>query len=406
MSKTTKSITLPSSKSISNRLLLLNKLHREPLELSNLSDAEDTIYLRNTLNDQQGIRYVGEGGTSLRFAMTYFSSQPVVTEIYAASRILKRPHHTLWKALRAMGADIKEINDNIGQGYCITGQDYQRTTPAGRIQHIDVNTSSQFITALLLLGSSIKEGMELRFAEDQMVSKPYVSLTIDLMRQLGLTVNVRPNQLSVEQQDLAPQKIQVEYDWSSVYAFIGGALLTQSALSIDELKEDDIQGDRKLLDVYHSIGLRHEFTTAGLTINQSDFKSPKKSSIDMLDYPDQIMNLVVLLSAFKCRGSISGINTLFHKESNRVEALQVNLAKFGVSLFTEGSNLHFDATSFTSPIEVSIDTFNDHRIAMAFAQLSMQSAIIFKDSHSVKKSFPDFWNQWLLAFPSSRIELK
>ena len=179
--------------------------------------------------------------------------------------------------------------------------------------------------------------MILRFTEGQMVSKPYVSLTIDLMRQLGLSVNESPNQLSVIQQDLTPQKIQVEDDWSSVYAFLGGALLTKSALSVNGLKRDDIQGDRRLLDVYHAMGLQYEFTTLGLRIHPSDFQSPPDLVIDMLDYPDQIVNLVVLLSAFKCQGTITGINTLYHKESNRVEALRVNLEKFGVSLTSNGS---------------------------------------------------------------------
>ena len=406
MSNAHKSVTLPSSKSISNRLLLLNKLHGGPLELSNLSKAEDTIYLDNVLNKQQVNGYVGEGGTSLRFAMTYFSSQKRTTDIYAAPRLLQRPHQTLWNALRAMGADIEELSNEKGQGYRISGIDYQSSPTSGRTQHIDVNTSSQFVTALLLLGSSIKDGMILRFTEGQMVSKPYVSLTIDLMRQLGLSVNESPNQLSVIQQDLAPQKIQVEDDWSSVYAFLGGALLTKSALSVNGLKKDDIQGDRRLLDVYRAMGLQYEFTTLGLRIHPSDFQSPPDLVIDMLDYPDQIMNLVVLLSAFKCKGTITGINTLYHKESNRVEALRVNLEKFGVSLTSNESKLHFDATRFTQPDEVTIDTFNDHRIAMAFAQLSMQSALTFKDAQCVKKSFPDFWNQWLLAFPESRIELK
>ncbi|HAB89615.1 MAG TPA: hypothetical protein DCF84_03685 [Bacteroidetes bacterium] len=406
MSNTIKSITLPSSKSISNRLLLLNKLHGGPLELSNLSEAADTLFLINALNDQQENRYVGEGGTSLRFAMTYFSSLPQTTDIYAAPRLLQRPHQTLWNALRAMGADIEEYSSEIGQGYRITGIDYQSSPPTGRTQHIDVNTSSQFFTALLLLGSSIKEGVNLRFTEGQMVSKPYVSLTIDLLCQLGLSVNVSPNMLSIIQQDLTPQKIQVEYDWSSAYVFLGGALLTKSALSIGGLKRDDIQGDRKLLDVYRTMGLKYEFTASGLRIDPNDFQSPTDEALDMLDYPDQIMNLVVLLSAFKCKGSIRGVNTLFHKESNRVEALRVNLEKFGVSLTSDDSKLHFDATRFTFPSKVSIDTFNDHRIAMAFAQLSMQSTLTFSDSQCVKKSFPDFWNQWLLTFPESCIELK
>ena len=406
MSNTDKSITLPSSKSISNRLLLLNKLHRDPLEIWNLSDAEDTIYLNKVLNEQEVNRYVGEGGTSLRFAMTYFSSRASTTEIYAAPRLLQRPHQTLWNALRTLGAEIEELNNEKGQGYRISGIDYQMTTPVGRTQHIDVNASSQFITALLLLGSSIKEGIVLRFTNNQMVSKPYVSLTIDLMRQLGLSVNVGPNELSVIQQNLTPQKIQVENDWSSVYAFLGGALLTKSALSVNGLKRGDIQGDRKLLEVYHAMALKHEFTASGLRIDPSDFQSPTDREIQMLDYPDQIMNLVVLLSAFKYQGSIQGVNTLFHKESNRVEALRVNLEKFGVSLNSNGSKLDFDATGFTAPDKVTINTFNDHRIAMAFAQLSMQSALTFNDSQCVKKSFPDFWNQWLLAFPESRIELK
>ena len=406
MANTDKSITLPSSKSISNRLLLLNKLHGGPLELSNLSKAEDTICLNNVLHNQQGNHYIGEGGTSLRFAMTYFSGLAKTTDIYAAPRLLQRPHQILWNALRAMGADIEELNNEKGQGYRIAGIDYQMTTPTGRTQHIDVNTSSQFVTALLLLGSSIKEGINLHFTEGQMVSKPYVSLTIDLMRQLGLSVNESPNQLSVIQQDLTPQKIQVENDWSSVYAFLGGALLTKSGLSINGLKKNDIQGDRQLLEVYHTMGLSNEFSASGLRIDPSDFKSPIAGEIDMLDYPDQIMNLVVLLSAFRCQGSITGINTLFHKESNRVEALRVNLEKFGVSLTSNDSKLHFDATRFTQPDEVTIDTFNDHRIAMAFAQLSIQSTLFFTDGQCVRKSFPDFWNQWLLAFPESRIELK
>ena len=406
MSNAHKSVILPSSKSISNRLLLLNKLHGGPLEISNLSKAEDTIYLDNVLNKQQVNGYVGEGGTSLRFAMTYFSSQKRTTDIYAAPRLLQRPHQTLWNALRAMGADIEELSNEKCQGYRISGIDYQSSPTAGRTQNIDVNTSSQFITALLLLGSSIKEGMILRFTEGQMVSKPYVSLTIDLMRQLGLSVNESPNQLSVIQQDLTPQKIQVEDDWSSVYAFLGGALLTKSALYVNGLKRDDIQGDRRLLDVYHAMGLQYEFTTLGLRIDPSDFQSSPDLVIDMLDYPDQIMNLVVLLSAFKYQGTITGINTLYHKESNRVEALRVNLEKFGVSLTSNDSKLHFDATGFAPPDEVIIDTCNDHRIAMAFAQLSMQSALTFKDAQCVKKSFPDFWNQWLSAFPESRIEVK
>ena len=158
MSITYKSVTLPSSKSISNRLLLLSALlHGEPLELSNLSKAEDTIYLVNALSNEEKVRYVGEGGTSLRFAMTYFSSLEGTTDIYAAPRLLQRPHDALWEALRAMGADIKEINGENGQGYCITGIDFQSSPIVGRTQQIDVNTSSQFVTALFFLGRRLKK---------------------------------------------------------------------------------------------------------------------------------------------------------------------------------------------------------------------------------------------------------
>ena len=160
------------------------------------------------------------------FAMTYFSS---LEEVLTSMRHLgfAKTSRCALGALRAMGADIKEINGDHGQGYCITGIDFQSSPILGRTQQIDVNTSSQFVTALLLLGSSIKEGLNLRYVEDQMVSKPYISLTINLMRKLGLSVNEHPNQLSITQQQLLPQKIHVEYDWSGVYAFLGGALLTE-----------------------------------------------------------------------------------------------------------------------------------------------------------------------------------
>ena len=130
------------------------------------------------------------------------------------------------------------------------------------------------------------------------------------MRKLGLSVNEHPNQLSITQQQLLPQKIHVEYDWSGVYAFLGGALLTRNVLLIDGLKADDIQGDRQLLEVYHTMGLSNEFSASGLCKSIQVIFSHDQPEMDMLDYPDQIMNLVVLLSAFKCQGSITGIDTV------------------------------------------------------------------------------------------------
>ena len=149
-----------------------------------------------------------------------------------------------------------------------------------------------------------------------------------------------------------------------------------------------------------------KFTKDGVLSNRYDVVAPRRIDIDMVDYPDQIMNIVVLLSALKCHGRIRGIETLYAKESNRVEALKKNLALFDVAIQADDSTLSFEAKNFKIPTQVKINTYNDHRIAMAFAQLFPYTPMTFEQSSCVKKSFPDFWNQWFAAFPSASFELK
>ena len=406
MSERAREIQLPASKSISNRLLLLSALHPGKLTITNLSQAEDTLYLKEALQGNPSPIYIGEGGTSLRFATTYYASQSKTTEIYGSDRLMRRPHEALFEVLRSLGSEVTSLDNAHGMGYKIKGTNLYDENTGPSMLHVEVDKSSQFITALLLLGSSIKGGIDLRFKQNKLVSKPYVKMTIRLMRQMGLSIEENGDQIIVPRQDLISQSKEVEFDWSSAYSFLGAGILTGEPLLLKGLKSKDIQGDRKLLEMYTQFGASLKFTKDGVLSNRYDVVTPQRIEIDMIDYPDQIMNILVLLSALKCHGCIRGIETLYAKESNRVEALKKNLAQFDVAIQANDSSLTFEAKNFKIPSRVKIDTYNDHRIAMAFAQLFSYTPMTFEQSSCVKKSFPDFWNQWFAAFPSASFELK
>ena len=406
MSERVREIQLPASKSISNRLLLLSALHPGKLDITNLSQAEDTLRLKEALEGKESPIYIGEGGTSLRFATTYYASRSKTTEIYGSDRLMRRPHEALFEVLRSLGAEITSLENAHGMGYKINGTNLYDENPGPSMLHVGVDKSSQFVTALLLLGSSMKGGIDLRFNQNKLVSKPYVKMTIHLMRQMGLSIEENGDQITVPHQELVSQSKEVEYDWSSAYAFLGAGILTGEPILLKGLQSEDIQGDRKLLEIYTQFGASMKFTKDGVLSNRYDMVAPRRIDIDMVDYPDQIMNIVVLLSALKCHGSIRGIETLYAKESNRVEALKKNLALFDVAIQADDSTLSFEAKNFKIPTQVKINTYNDHRIAMAFAQLFSYTPMTFEQSSCVKKSFPDFWNQWFAAFPSASFELK
>lgn len=390
-------VALDGSKSISNRALIVLALAgADPNRwLSGISSAADTQTMLQLLGQDANAYNAGDAGTTFRFLTAYLALQPGEQLLTGSARMLERPVGPLVEALRKLGADIR-YRGKEGYPPLLIGETKQRTQSIGVAAHV----SSQFLTALLLIGPYLPQGLEI-VPEGPLVSRPYVEMTLALMRHFGAAVAWRGESLVVSPGAYAPRHLNVEPDWSAAsYWYAMAALATQADLSLPGLQEHSWQGDAVLSTVMQEFGVQTVFEGSGVRLIKTESPAPTLFEMDFLDCPDIAQTLAVLCAGLGTQGIFSGLETLSIKETDRIGALQKELSKVGVSFIrlpahsskniTDKPYYALEGRADLSPIP-RFSTYGDHRMAMAFAGLSMLGRIEIEQAGVVSKSYPQFW---------------
>ncbi len=392
-----KEILIPASKSISNRLLILNYLF-PAIRLENLSTAKDTEVLQESLRkiNEENSRLVelniGHAGTAMRFLTALLSSLENREFILDGSeRMRNRPIGILVDALRNMGAEIVFLEKEGFPPLRIKGKKWKKSDVV-----LPGSVSSQYITALLLVAPSLPKGLKIQL-DGEIVSKPYIDMTLGLLSQLGIKTSFEKNLITVESvEKIKPKKFTVEGDWSSASYFYGKAAVTKKDLVLKFFTSDSLQGDQKAIEYFSKLGIETHFLKDNKIQLKpiENFVLPDFLHFDLLQTPDLAQTLAVTCAALKVKCKLTGLQTLKIKETDRLEALYNELTKFGIDVFITEDSLEIKA--FDKPMEgkIRIETYDDHRMAMSFAILKEKYAFEIANPEVVVKSFPDFWEKF------------
>jgi 3-phosphoshikimate 1-carboxyvinyltransferase len=382
-------INLPLSKSIANRLIILQALSKGKVQIEKLSDAEDTILLSEALKQSQGEVNIGHAGTAMRFLTAYYAANPDADVVLTGSgRMLQRPIKTLVDALKKLDADINYLGNEGFPPLKIKGKQLK----GGTLQ-IDSGVSSQYISALMMIASQFDDGLKIELQGDT-VSMPYITMTQKLMQHCGIEVNINQKVISVSKGNFIQINMAVEADWSAAAFWFGISILSETKLMLNGLQSESLQGDAWLSEWFQQQGMKLEFSKNGLLIDPFAFKLTEDIiHLNLTEYPDLAQMYCVLFSALRKKFSITGLQTLPIKESNRIEALRTELSKFKVQFQPYSSDsISGDATHADFSLHQSIATYQDHRMAMSFALLVFVcNKITIQQPEVVVKSYPGFW---------------
>ncbi|HEX8039011.1 MAG TPA: 3-phosphoshikimate 1-carboxyvinyltransferase [Chryseosolibacter sp.] len=375
---------LPASKSISNRVLILNALSGGRSALHNLSDANDTQLMLKLVGDQGKTIDVEDAGTTMRFLTAYFSVTNQHKIITGTARMKERPIGILVDALRALGADIEylerpgfpplEIKQFSGQ--------------KNRSLRIRGDVSSQFISALMMVGPTLPQGLDLTL-EGKVGSRPYIAMTASLMELFGVRCEVGDKQVTIPHHSYHPCEFTVESDWSGAsYWFSFAALAAEAEIFLPRLSVHSLQGDSAIRNIMESLGVHSEMEGALMKLTKTAHS--KKLSWDFTHCPDLAQTVAVVCAAKRIEGDFTGLESLRIKETDRIAALQNELKKIGADLVEEKDRWKL-VPSPSLPPKAFFNTYKDHRMAMAFAPLSTLMDVEIENPSVVKKSYPKFW---------------
>ncbi|MGZ4118320.1 MAG: 3-phosphoshikimate 1-carboxyvinyltransferase [Bacteroidia bacterium] len=392
------SITLTSSKSESNRALIIQALCHENFEIENLATAQDTETLKQILNSAavhhpETKHDVGAAGTTMRFLTSYFATKMGTHVLTGSERMKKRPIGILVNALRELGATIEYMEKEGYPPLKITG----KALRGGQIE-MDGSVSSQFISALLLIAPELQNGLVISF-KGEITSRPYINMTLKMMEEFRVYGQWHDNSISVSKQNYHVKsdegyKYKIEADWSSAsYWYAIAALSEDVDFTIYGLKHPSLQGDAIVADIFTFFGIRTEYIPDGIRITKQRVKD-EHFGFDFSDCPDLAQTVAVVAAALQIPAMFNGLHTLRIKETDRIEALKNELKKLNteVEILDDNSiKIIPSARGIKSP--QPIQTYDDHRMAMAFAAVAMKSDfLIIEQPDVVKKSYPDFWN--------------
>lgn len=380
-------VVLPTSKSISNRVLIINALAESDMPIEGVSDCDDTRVMLNVLQSNDTKFDVGAAGTSMRFLTAFLSKIVGKWEITGSERMKNRPIKLLVDALNELGAKIEYIEKEGYPPLRIYGSALQ----GGRIE-MQGNVSSQYISALLMLAPTMQQGLRLVLQGD-IISVPYIQMTIKIMEQFGIQSYWKGNEIYIPNQAYTPVPFVVEGDWSAAsYWYEMLALAPQGEVELKGLYKDSVQGDAAIATIFEHIGVKTKFTKQGVILSKN---APKKGKLvyNFVNQPDLAQTCVVCCCLLGIPFYFSGLQSLKIKETDRIYALVTELKKLGYVVHQkDNSILEFNNERCDVATEQSIDTYDDHRMAMAFAPACIKvGEISINEPHVVTKSYPNFW---------------
>lgn len=393
----TASIQLPSSKSISNRVLMINALCAQHFEIEHLSEANDTQLLMRLLHQIEHVTACQtidceDAGTPYRFLLSYLCLQEGKEFILTGNERLKeRPIVHLVNALKLIGADIYYIEKEGFAPLRIRGKKLK-----GGIVEIDSHLSSQFVSSLCLIAPCLSEGLTITL-KDTAVSVSYIHMTLEMMKEFAVHVQLMNDQIIILSQPYLPKSFSVENDWSSATFFYAMAMISpQIHLELDGLFETSLQGDSAIRLIAEDFGITSQFSDKKLIITRSsEINEAISKEYNLNSYPDLAIPFIVACALRYPQVRISGIEHLELKESKRITALTTELLKIGIKLHYQNDLLRFEKMKVpqqTGP--VFFETYNDHRIAMALSMLTLAGFSFELDqTQCVRKSFPAFFHE-------------
>ncbi|MCO6499128.1 MAG: 3-phosphoshikimate 1-carboxyvinyltransferase [Vicingus serpentipes] len=379
-------INLTSSKSESNRVLIIQALCDTSFGINNLAAAKDTQTLQQLLISSEKTLDVGHAGTVMRFLTAYLSLQEEEHTITGSSRMKERPIKVLVDALRTLGAEIDYLENEGFPPLKIRGYQMEGGTIS-----IDGSVSSQYVSALLLIAPQLQSGLTIEF-KGEIISKPYINMTLSIMNYFGAQTSWSNNNIVVKNGKYQAKEITVEADWSSASYWYGIAALSKTTtINLLGLKKDSLQGDAALYKIYENFGVKTTWINGGICLTKTD-NCVTSFNYNFEDCPDIAQTVAVTCAALNINSQLTGLKTLRIKETDRVFALQTELNQLGYHVTVEDNDILIRSSSaLVMPNIHPIKTYDDHRMAMAFAPLALINATQIENEDVVIKSYPDFW---------------
>ena len=380
-------IQLPASKSESNRALIIAALCKEKTTLTNLSEARDTQTMQRLLQSDEEVMDVLDAGTTMRFLTAYFAVTGQQKILTGTPRMQQRPVGILVDALRTLGAKIEYQKEDGFPPHKITGSFEQKTNKLS----IRGDVSSQYISALLMTAPALPQGLELQLT-GKIGSRPYIEMTLQLMERFGVKAEWNDTVIKVAPgQNYKANSYQVESDWSGASYWLSQVALAEKAeIILLGLRPDSLQGDIRILDIMGPVGVGHSWEGGKLRLFKQE--ASMHIDVDFTHCPDLAQTVAVACAAKGISGSFTGLESLRIKETDRIAALQNELAKIGAKL-TEPSEGKWELIPSkglpSGPVQVH--TYDDHRMAMAFAPLACLLPVIIEEPSVVNKSYPRYW---------------
>jgi len=382
-------ISLPSSKSISNRLLIMHALSNSDQTIENLSTSDDTKVMQKALFEKSNVINIGHAGTAMRFLTAYFSIMPGERIITGSERMKQRPIKILVDALRSLGADIKYIENEGFPPLKIKGKNLK----GGELK-LNGGVSSQYISALLMIAPILKGGLTLHLTGN-IISRSYIELTLKLMQQSGISWSWEGSDIHINEQNYNSKRFFVESDWTAAsYWYEMLSLSKRGRITLKNLHSESLQGDCILPSWFKVFNIKSKFKGDDVIIEKTDSLIPSQLKLDFKENPDIAQTMVVLCVLENIPFHFSGLKTLKIKETDRIFALKTELAKLGANI-TEPENGELKWNGSLSLKKDSIpcfSTYSDHRMALSFSPVAINRDIIIDSPEVVTKSYPLFYN--------------
>lgn len=380
---------LPASKSEANRALIIRALSGQDFPIHNLSDANDTQLLNRLLSTPAGAEVSAEdAGTVMRFLTAYYAVTGQELTLTGTPRMCQRPIGVLVEALQTLGAKIEYLGQ---EGYPPLKMNGFEGTGTNQLT-VRSDISSQYISALLMVGPMLPQGLELTL-EGKISSEPYIRMTLAQMAHFGVQATFEGNRISVAPQQYQAKEYTVESDWSAAsYWYSMVALAKDAEVLLPGLRQDSLQGDSVLPTLMAPFGVQTEFTPEGVHLTRQAWQEPL-ARIDFFACPDLAQTVAALAAALEVEVEMTGLESLRIKETDRIAALQFELVKLGAELREVAPDVFkvfFQKQPENAPV---IHTYEDHRMAMAFAPVALKKPVTIEEPKVVRKSYPRYWDE-------------
>lgn len=381
-------IYLNSSKSESNRLLIIKALSEKEITIKNLSKANDSVLLKNLLESENLVVWdAQDAGTSFRFLTSFLAIKKEHVVLSGTERMKQRPVKVLVDALNKIGAEILYLENEGFPPIYVKGKINQVKNKLD----IPGDISSQYISSLLLIAPLLEKGIEINI-EEPFYSRPYVNMTLNLMNSFGIKSAVKGNKISIKNQEFSSGSYIVESDWSAASYWYSILSISDNInnLTLQGLKKKSNQGDSVISELMKSFGVNTQYKEDGIVLTKIKFDT-QEIELDFRDCPDLAQTILVVAAYHKIKLKVSGVESLKIKETDRLLAMKNELKKIGCDFYEEGNYWLLEKRRREIDDELSIDTYKDHRMAMAFAPLASKKSMIINDPDVVVKSYPTYW---------------